>query len=882
MKKALLFLVALPVALCAQGKPATPAPLPSVDSLLVNLKARALGPTTMGGRVTSLAVYEKEPRIFLVGAATGGVWETVNGGMTFQPIFYREGSSSIGAVAISQNDQNLIWVGTGEATSRNSVGWGDGIYKTTDGGKTWKKMGLETSYHISKILIDPKNDNIVYAGVLGMLWGRNEERGVYKSTDGGKTWKNLLKVDANTGVIDMAMDPSNNRVLLVAMYDRLRYPYNFVSGGAGSGIFRSTDAGASWHQINKGVPKGPLGRIGLSYFLSDPRNVVATIEAKEGTGTYKSKDGGETWAKASALDPRPFYFSTPRQDPNDPNRIYVPAVSLHYSIDGGKTFQPMRSSVHVDHHAMWIDPKDSNHMIIGEDGGVGQTRDRGATWEHLNYLNIGQFYAVAFDMRKPYWVYGGLQDNGCWAGPTQTTHGGVAFFDWYGIGGGDGFHVAADPNDWTTIYSESQGGAIERIDQKWGGGKFIQPQAPKGETYRMNWSTPFILSQFNSKTLYFGTQKLMKSVDRGDHWLAISPDLTENNPAHQKPGEGSVSPENTGAEAYDTIIDIGESPMKPGLIWVGTDDGNVQLTQDDGAHWANVTANIKDLPVHTWVSRVTPSRFVEGRAYATFDGHRNNDYATHVYVTEDFGKTWTKLNGNLPSNEPCYVIKEGMKNPDLLFLGTEFSLYISLDRGQNWTRYRANDFPTVPVHDVEIQPREEDLLIATHGRSLYILPIGALDELTKDNLQKDAYLAHPSNVYQFGRQNFAQWDGDRIFVSPDTQPGTIFCYYLKKDAAADAKITVTDPSGANQVASVTGTAKAGLNVAEWNARGRGRLLQPGDYRVDLKVDGKDYYSTVRVEEVTDEQNASGPRPSSSSNGVEDEMQKPKTDDQGGG
>lgn len=883
MKLALLLPVALPCALFAQAKPNAPAtqtPIPPYDSLLANLKARSLGPTTMGGRVTSIAVYEKEPRIFLVGAATGGVWETVNGGITMQPVFYREGSSSIGAVAIGPNDPNLIWVGTGEATSRNSVGWGCGIYKTLDGGKTWTMMGLPNSSAISKIIIDPKNENVVYVGVLGDTWAASPDRGVYKTTDGGKTWKNILSADDRSGIADLVMDPSNNRTLLAAMWQRIRYPYNFVSGGPGSGLYRSTDAGASWHQIEKGLPKGPLGRIGLSYYQADPRRVIATIEAKDNGGTYRSMDGGESWVKLSALNPRPFYFSVPRQDTKDPNRIYIAAVELHYSGDGGKTFQPMRSSVHVDHHAMWIDPNDNNHMIIGEDGGVGQTRDRGATWEHLNYMAIGQFYAATYDMRKPYWVYGGLQDNGCWAGPTQTTRGGVAFFDWYGIGGGDGFHVQVDPNDWTTVYSESQGGALERIDQKYGGGRYIQPQAPKGETYRMNWSTPFVLSHFNSRTIYFGANKLLKSVDRGDHWTAISPDLTENNPAHQKPGEGSVSPENTGAEAYDTIITIGESPMKEGVIWVGTDDGEVQLTQDDGTHWTNVTSNIKGLPPNTWVSRVTPSRFAEGRAFATFDGHRNNDFKTYVYVTEDFGKTWTPLNASLPANEPCYVIREGLKNQDLLFLGTEFSLWISMDRGQSWVRYRTGDFPTVPVHDVQIQPDQEDLIIATHGRSIWLLPVGALDELTKDNLQKDVFLAKPADIYMFGRQSFSQWDGDRVWVSADTQPGTLFCYYLKKDVSGSAKIVITDPSGANQVGSVEGPAKVGLNTVEWSIRGRGRLVPPGDYRVDLKLDGKDYYSTVRVEEVTDEQTTSAPRPANST-GVDDNAGRESDKDPGG-
>lgn len=805
--------------------------------------------------MTSISVYEKEPRIFIVGAASGGIWKTENGGITFQPLFQKETSASIGSVAICQSDPKLLWAATGEGTNRNSVAWGDGIYKSTDGGATWTNMGLRNCYSFSKVLIDPKDKNIVYTAALGQTWGYNRDRGIYKTADGGKNWKQILYVDERTGVADLVMDPSNPSVMIAAMWQHLRYPYNFVSGGPGSGIYKTTDGGASWHHLRKGLPKTQLGRVGLSYFYKDPHIILASVEAVDATGLYRSADSGESWTKISGLDPRPFYFSIPRQDPQDINRIYVPSVGISYSINQGKNFNVFATSVHVDHHAMWIDPNDNNHIIIGEDGGVGQSRDKGLTWEHLNYLRIGQFYAVTYDMRKPYWVYGGLQDNGTWAGPTQTSHGGVSWFDFYDLNGGDGFHVQVDPEDWTTAYTESQGGDIERDDQKYGGGKSIVPRAPKGETYRANWSTPFILSPWNSKTIYFGGNKLHKSVDRGDRWTTISPDLTYNFKAWQKPGAGSVSPEATGAEAYDTIITISESPMKQGLLWVGTDDGLVQLTQNDGASWTDVTPNIKGLPVNTWVSRVTASRYSEGRAYATFDGHRNNDYATYVYVTEDYGKTWAKLNSTLPSNEPCYVIKEGLKNPDLLFLGTEFSLYVSMDRGSSWTRYRTGDFPTVAVHDLEIQPREEDLIVATHGRSIWILPVGALDELTAENLKQDVYFAHPGNVYLFGRVGGLDSAGNRTYSSANTQPGTLFAYYLKKDIAGGAKITVTDPAGVHSNADLDGEAKAGLNVVSW----RGRRIAPGDYRVALTVGKKTYVNVLHVEEVTDQAGVSSPR-----------------------
>jgi photosystem II stability/assembly factor-like uncharacterized protein len=852
MKRGLLLLALMPALLPAQDK----ASAFTTASLLANLPARELGPTTMGGRVTSIAVYEKAPRIFFIGAASGGVWKTENGGMTFSPLFQHQSVASIGAIAVNQNDPKNIWVATGEGTNRNSVSWGDGIYESTDGGQSWANKGLGNCFSFSKVVIDGRDKNTVYAAALGQTWGANPDRGVYKTTDDGKTWRKILYVDDLTGVADMVMNPRNNKELIVAMWQHIRYPYNFVSGGPGSGIYRTRDGGASWQQLHRGLPKTTTGRVGLSYFYSDPKVIVATVEAADAnTGLYKSKDGGDSWAKISGLNPRPFYFSNPRQDPQDINRIYVPSVGISFTTNQGKNFETLNTSVHVDHHAMWIEPTDNNHILIGEDGGVAQSRDRGVTWEHLNFMRIGQYYAVAYDMRKPYWVYGGLQDNGSWAGPTQTSHGGVSWFDFYNIGGGDGFHVQVDPNDWTTVYSESQGGDIERIDQKYGGSKGIVPRAPKGEKYRENWSTPFILSPWNSRTIYFGANKLLKSVDRGDHWTAISPDLTHNNPAWQKPGTGSVSPEDTGAEAYDTIITISESPVKQGLIWVGTDDGLVKLTLDDGAHWMDLTPNVKGLPDNTWVSRVTASRFEEGRAYATFDGHRNNDYRTYVYVTEDYGKTWKMLNSNLPANEPCYVIKEGLKNPDLLFLGTEFGLWISMDRGSNWTKYRNGDWPTVAVHDLEIHPREEDLIIATHGRSLWILPIGALDELTADNLKKDVYFAKPNNIYMFGRTGAIDDQGDRAWSSPNTQPGTLFCYFLKKTPSGGVKISITDPAGLKSVTDLDGTTLQGLNAVTW----RGRRLQPGDYRVTLKVGGKEYTNNLHVEDVTDQIGASIPR-----------------------
>ena len=528
----------------------------------------------------------------------------------------------------------------------------------------------------------------------------------------------------------------------------------------------------------------------------------------------------------------------PVQDPNDVTRIYVPGDDLFYTADTGKTFKTQQSTVHPDYHAWWIDPNDSYHMIVGNDGGVYTTHDRGLSWEHNNNMAIGQFYAVAVDMRKPYWVYGGLQDNGSWGIPTQTTKGGVAFWDSVSTGGGDGFHVQVDPEDWATVYSESQGGAFGRTDLL---GRPGRARAPRGQGVRFNWSTPFIISPHNAKTLYLGGNRLFKSVNRGDTWKPVSPDLTTNDPKKNEAGKLSVTPENTGAETHCTIITVSESPIKQGLLFVGTDDGLVQMSQDDGVTWINITSNIPDLPRNTWCSRVLASKWEEGRVYATFDGHRGNDFKPYVYVSQDYGKTWSKLNAGLPEWDCAYVIVEGVKNPNLLFLGTEMGLRVSMDLGKNWTRYRT-EFPTVAVHDLVIHPRELDLVIGTHGRSIWTLDVNGLEGL-ENMAYEDVILTKPQNVLLVPRPQAQSWDGDNVLVARNSQPGTKFQYFLKKPAKADVSVRVYSASG-SEVADLTGTNEAGLNVVAWNGR-----VPVGDYRVTIVVDGKSYSTAVKVEAV---------------------------------
>jgi photosystem II stability/assembly factor-like uncharacterized protein len=847
----------------------------------------------MGGRISDIAVYDREPRIFYTAVSGGGLWKTTNGGITFEPVFDKGATGSLGAVAVCQTNPDIVYLGTGEASSRNSVAWGDGVYKSTDGGKTWTHCGLVNTRQIARIAIDPRDPNVAYVAAAGNLWGFGPDRGVYKTSDGGKTWSHVLRLDDRTGAIDLAIDPGNPNHILASMWQRVRKPYDFVAGGPLSGIYKTNDAGKNWQKVTRGLPtRGAMGRIGLSFFRKNPRIVIASVEYREpeptgtsrpagtannqtaqfnGGGVYRSTDGGESWTKSSNLNPRPFYFSTPRQDPSDENRIYLPAINMHYSDDAGKTFKNMRLSVHVDFHAMWIDPNDSNHLITGSDGGVAQSRDRGATWEHLNNLPIGQFYAVAFDMRKPYWVYGGLQDNGSWGFPTQTDKGGPGFWDAVSIAGGDGFHVAVDPTDSYTVYAESQGGAASRLDLRTGAQRGIRPRPPQGETYRFNWSTPFIISPHNPRTLYFGGNKLFKSSNRGDTWTVISPDLTTNDPMKQIVGKLSATPEDTGAERHCTIITISESPMKPGLVYVGTDDGLVHITQDDGKTWTNLTANVPGLPANTWCSRVLASKYVEGRVYATFDGHRGNDFKPYVYVSEDYGKTWKPLHASLPDWDSVYVICEGDKNPNLLFLGSEQSLRVSLDRGQTWTRISGGVnqpatpqatgpfstgaaarppvyLPTVAIHDLVIHPREGDLVIGTHGRSIWLMDVNGLEGLTEENLKKDAAIFSPQNVYRLGHISGLSWSGDRFFHADNTQPGTTVFYYLRTEAKAAPKIVISDPAG-KATQELTGSTKPGLNAVRWNGRIGNRLVEAGDYRIVLTVDGKEYTTTVRVEDA---------------------------------
>lgn len=828
----------------AQGEPG------DVGQMLGQLVPRELGPTTMGGRVMDIAVYEKDPRHFYIGYAAGGVYKTSSAGTVFKPIFQKNEYISVGALAVSQSNPDVLWVGTGEPSSRNSTLWGGGLYKTEDGGNNWKKYGLEESRHISKIVINPKNEKIVLVGALGPLWATGGERGLYRTEDGGETWKKTLDTGDKAGIIDLVLDPKNPNVALCSTWERQRWAYDFVSRGKGSGLWKTTDSGKTWKQITKGLPDMELGRIGLSVHAKNPKIWYATVQAEQGkSGIYKSTDGGDSWSQVNTLNPRPFYFSCIRVDPNDPDRVYVLGVGVHLSTDGGKAFRQMNTPLHSDHHAGWINPQDSNHVLIGNDGGVGQSRDMGSNWQVFDNMAVGQFYAVAFDYRKPYWVYGGLQDNGSWGGPTQTRQGAIGSFHWEFVAGGDGFHMQVDPTDWRIAYAESQGGAAQRVDQETGQGRSIRPTpqrvANESETtrYRFNWSTPIVLSPHNPRTVYIGANKLFKSVDRGDTWRVISPDLTTDNPDKQKPPQGD---QQTGAENHCTIITIGESPVRPGVIWVGTDDGLLHVTQNDGADWENVISYVPDVPRHTWVSRVRPSNFQPGRCYVSFDGHRNGDKNPYIYVTEDFGKTWKAITNGLP-NASVYVVTEGTKNADFLMAGTEIGMYFSIDRGENWVRFEAGDWPNVRTDDIVIHPRELDAVIGTHGRSIWTVNVSALEALTAAEREKDVVLVTPQDILDLGRVPGRWFPSGEEFGATNTQPGTQIFYWLKAKTSESVKVVVKNAAG-QTMGTLNGSGEAGLNRVDFRPP-RGRMSGTGDYVVVLQVGDKEYTAPLKMEKA---------------------------------
>jgi photosystem II stability/assembly factor-like uncharacterized protein len=996
----------------AQAALPSPSPTPtpinwSEDPMLKRFVFRGIGPASMGGRIDDIAGVDSNPYIYYVGFATGGVWKTTNNGTTFQPIFDTYSRGSIGDIAIAPSNPDIVWVGTGEANNRQSSSFGDGIYKSTDAGKTFTRMGLEDSQTIARIVIDPKDPNIVYVAVLGHLFGPNKERGVYKTTDGGKTWNNVKFIDEDTGFTDMVMDPSDSKTLYAASYQRRRTSWGFNGGGPGSGLWKTTDAGKTWTKLQgNGLPGGLLGRIGIDVSRSNPNVIYAQMEVGASVGTggdepnpggggppgatpspspsasaapaaspaasptpipldpkkpgvWRSDDKGKTWHIVSNENNRSMYYSQIRVDPSNSENAFVGGLNFSRSTDGGKTFKSLQPGIaHSDHHACWIDPKNGKHILIGNDGGLDVSYDQGDTWEFINTIPAAQFYAVAADMRKPYYVYGGLQDNGSWGGPSQTRSGaGITNADWFRTGGGDGFYSQADPTDPNILYSESQNGAMSRIDLRTGRSQSIRPRlaarrgggggrgqgggggssgagrggdapaanaaaadqqaaiqaiiaaggfggggggaafatsnvvpAPaENDQYRFYWNTPIILSPHNPRLIYTAGNRLFKSLDRGDTWTATI-DLTKHIDRNTLSimgvsGKDPMASKNDGYTSYGYVVTVGESPLVPGILWAGTDDGNVQVSRDGGSTWTNVAKNVPTLADKAGelyhIMHVEPSHYDAGTCYLSVDGHRFDDLKPYVYVTRDYGATWTSVVGNLPAVGNVNVIREDPRNKDLLYAGTEFGLFISLNGGKEWKEFMSG-MPRVRVDDILVHPRDSDLIIGTHGRGIYILDdVTALQQLTTKILDADAFLfdVRPGtqwfNDVRLGRYS----GGAKLYRGNNPQPGTAISYYLKAAPAGDVKITISDYTG-KVVRTMVGTKEAGLNRMQWNLRGDpparpanlppgfgggggggggggfggfggffnlGPVIEPGTYAVKLSANGKDYTTKVIVE-----------------------------------
>lgn len=801
------------------------------------LPARNIGSATMSGRIAAVDGIEQDGRITVfVGAASGGVWKSENGGTTYRPVFDRQSVQSIGAVTIDPSNPKTVWVGTGEGWVRNSVSIGDGIYKSTDGGENWTNVGLKDSEHISKVLVDPSDGNNVIVCAMGHLWDDNDERGVYRTSDGGKSWKKVLAgVNGSSGCALLAQSRQEPKTMYAAMWDFRRQGWTFRSGGPGSGLFKSTDGGDHWSEINdgsvKGLPPKPWGRVAIAVAPSKPQVVYANIEAEKGRGLYRSDDGGANWTKLDASNYmvwRPFYFGNLIIDPKDENKIFKPDLVLLLSTDGGRSFNVVSGEDHGDFHDVWINPKNPNIVIAGDDGGLWRSEDGGNRWKHQMNLPVSQFYHVSTDNDDPYHVYGGLQDNSSWVGDSSYP-GGVANSNWENMFGGDGFWMFEDTSDPDYLYAEAQGGFIGRVNRHTHETRLIQPLPNYGEKkLRFNWNTPIHMSPNEKGTIYIGAQYLFRSRDHGQTWDRISPDLTTNDPEKQKQEEsGGVTIDNSSAEMHTTIYSISESPKNGQVIWVGTDDGNLQLTQDDGKTWTNVVGNVSGLGKNSWVSTVEASRYEAGTAFATFDRHTFGDMKPYAYKTTDYGKTWTAF----PLSESgvrgfAHVIKEDTVNPNLLFLGTEFGLWVSVDGGQHWAQYKGSNFPAVAVDDITMQPREGDLVLATHGRGIWIIDdISALRELTPDLMSKEAALLPGRAVQYF--DTFGGWpEGDESFKGRSRPFNAQITYYQRsRHIFGDLKIEILDESG-KLVDTVPGSKHRGLNRANWSMRVKAPAVPP--------------------------------------------------------
>ncbi|MFC1476857.1 WD40/YVTN/BNR-like repeat-containing protein [candidate division KSB1 bacterium] len=911
------------------------------ENLIKDLKWRNIGPANTSGRISDIEALDNDFTHVIVASASGGVWKSLNAGTSWEPIFDDYGTASIGDIALFQPNPDIIWVGTGEECCRNTATWGDGIYKSTDGGQTFVNMGLQDVYTIGTVLTHPTNPDIVYAAAAGCVWAHDiGDRGFFKTTNGGLTWTKLtngLPDDGKTGAIEAVMHPTNPDIIYVSFWERLRRPWRFDSGGPDGGIFKTTDGGRSWKKLIKGLPEGDSGKIGLAISKSNPDVLMAFYEhgfqpartitnaqgersenpdfddmTKLGTGIYRSEDGGGSWTLMNRYQNRPFYYSHIWINPFDDKLVYVLAGNFQYSEDGGKRLQRFTGrNIHSDYHALWLDPANRDRFYVGNDGGAYLTHDHGDNFIMFKNFAISQVYMLGVDMRDPYYVYGGLQDNCNWGGPSATRDDGIYTDLWYMICFGDGFHNQVDPTDWRIVYTEphpgNTGGRVQRINVETRESKSIRPQ--KGENiinydeyitpeieqlqlekgwgtspgngsgaFRWNWSSPLILSPHDPHTIFLGANHLFKSVDRGDTWYLISPDLTKNEYQKTIKESGGLTPDHDpggGAEFHGTLITISESPIKQGVIWAGTDDGNVQVTQNGGTSWENVSENISGLPApDLWVSRVEASHFDVGTCYLTIDGHRSANFDPWVFKTTDFGATWTNITSNLPGGESVYVIREDLKNPNLLFIGTEFSAFYSITGGRSWAKLNKN-LPTVAIHDLVIHPRDNDLLAGTHGRSIWIMDdITPLQQATPDVLASGAYLFKNRTATQWlsirtGDTTFGR-GGSLYFEGENPTRNAVINYYIGRNTSGEITLEISDLAKTNKRV-YTLPAEPGIGRLEWDmrfaapdetafgagqqrggggrgGRARGPMAEPGTYVVTLTANGETYTGTITIRE----------------------------------
>jgi photosystem II stability/assembly factor-like uncharacterized protein len=842
------------------------------------LEWRSIGPANMGGRVADVEGVAGNPNVVYVATASGGLFKTTNGGVGWTPLFERQGSISIGDIALEPGNPEVVWLGAGESAVRNSVSFGDGVYKSTDGGRTWRHMGLRDTAHVSKVLVHPRNPDTVYVGAQGHAYGPNEERGVFMTTDGGRTWQKTLYLGPEHGVADMDVDPSNPNVVYAVMWKFRRTPWTHTSGDDRGGLFRSVDGGRTWKKLEGGLPK-TVGRIGVAVAPSAPNVVYAITEAKEGT-LWRSDDRGETWrnvSKQTSIVSRGFYYTHVRVDPANENRVYAVASSLFVSVDGGRTFRNITGRQHVDFHALWIDPQQPRRVWAGQDGGVTVSYDGGEAWEYVNNAAWGQFYQIHADNRQPfYYVSGGLQDNGTWTGPSRTREPvGIQNDDWRMVSFGDGFYVLNHADDPDLYLSESQGGNVVRTDMRTREQQLVVPHMGDDggpaelAKYRFNWNSPLVPGAHDKNTVYLAGNVVFKSTDFGKSWAAISPDLTTNDKSKQKNAGGPVAFENTGAEYHSTVISLAESPARAGLIWAGTDDGNLQVTADGGKSWRNVTANVPGLAANSPVSHVEPSRADADAAYVSFDRHQLDDRRPYVFKTADGGRTFRNITGNLPANAYVWVVREDPKNPSLLYAGTELGLYVSYTAGGNWTNLALKNLPNVAVHDVLVHPRDNDIILGTHGRSIYVLDDATpIQQMTSEVARADAHLFAPRPALRYATRMTRYGVGDKAFAGQNPPYGALLSYHLraKPDDKTKVRIQILDAAG-KLVSEIENIAKErGLNRVNWNLRyggpqvrrpptdeetqftggPRGPQVLPGTYTVRLLVGEKSYERKVEV------------------------------------